>query len=124
MTDTQLKHDQPNLSDDEAELARLAEAFEMARHLKIVQCSLKEADGEELNELIAGVGLPEEIERAAKDTRGTFLDILSRLSEQALEAGRDKGFLSPDDYLEALKAKRTLSLSRDRATERENGREA
>jgi len=124
MTEARIAHAHPDLSDDQALLALLGETLEMARDLEITRRGLQEKSGAELSALVKSAGLPEEIESAAKAAQTTVLEILSRISEQALEAGRDKGFLSPEDYREALKAKRTLSLSRGRATERENGREA
>ena len=124
MTDTRIAHAFPTLSDDQSLLALLSETLEMTRDLEMTQRALKEASGAKLQELIESAGLPEEIEGAEKVARATVIEILSRISEHDLEVGRDKGFLSPDDYREALKAKRTLSLARGRDSERETERGA
>lgn len=124
MTDTRIAHAFPTLSEDQALLARLCETLEMAQNLEIAQRDMKKASGAELQELIESAGLPEEIEGAEKAARAAIIDILSRISEHDLEAGRDKGFLSPDDYREALKAKRTLSLARGRTPEKDRERDA
>jgi hypothetical protein len=123
MTDTRIAHAFSGLSDDQSLLALLSETLEMTRDLEMTQRALKEASGAKLQELIESAGLPEEIEGAAKTAQVTIVEILSRISEQDLQDGRDKGPLTPDDYTEALKAKRTLSLARGRSAEREDERE-
>lgn len=123
MTDTRIAHAFPGLSDAPSLPALLSEMQDMTRDLEITQRALKEASGAKLQELIESAGLPEEIEGAAKTAQVAIVEILSRIAEQDLQDGRDKGLLTPDDYTEALKVKRTLSLARGRSTEREDERD-
>ena len=67
--------------------------------------------------------LTDEIAAAEKTAHATIVQILSRVSEQDLQEARNQGLLTPEDHKEALKAKRTLSLSKSRSFERENERE-
>lgn len=122
MTDAHIAHAFPDLTESQALLAQLSETLEMARDLEMTRRDIKEASGASLRELIASAGLPEEIEGAAKTAQATVVEILSRISEQDLLNGRDKGLLTHDDYTEALKAKRTLILSRGRSSDRDHER--
>jgi|GEM_PF-2981200 len=124
MTDAKLAHAFPDLTDSQALLARLAETLEMARHLEATLQAINVATGAALDELIQTAGLPEELEAAGQSMRATIMHDLARISEQDLEQGRNAGLLTPGDYTDALKAKRTLSLSRGRSVEREQDREA
>lgn len=123
MADAQLQHDQPRLTEEQALVALLAEAFEVARDVELAQRAMKEKSGAELDALIQSVGLPEELQAAADTAQKTVLRSLARLSEEALETGRDNGFLSAEDCRAAIKAKRTLSLARGRSKERDQGLE-
>jgi len=126
MTDAQLAHAFPDLTEAQALLALLSETLEMARDMKLTQSDLEAAGvgTEQAKELIASAGLTEEIAAAEKTAHATVVQILSRVSEQDLEEGRDKGLLTTEDYQEALTAKRTMSLSKSRSTERESEHEA
>ena len=126
MTDAQIAHAQPNLSEAQALLALLSETLEMARDMKITQSELEAAgaDTAQAKDLITSAGLVSEIEAAEKTAHATVVQILTQVSEQDLQDGRDKGLLTPEDYQEALTAKRTLSLARGRSSERDHDREA
>ena len=125
MTDTHIAHAFPNLSEGQALLALLSETLEMARDMKLTQSDLEAAGvgTEQAKELITSAGLKEEIAAAEKTAHATVVQILTRVSEQDLQDGRDKGLLTSDDYQEALTAKRTLSLARGRAQAHETERE-
>lgn len=123
MTDSQLAHAYPGLSKEQALLAVLSETLEMARDMKITQSRIKAAGPGQVKELIASAGFEEELETAEKTAEATMTILLRHMSEQDLQDGRDKGLLTPEDYQEALTAKRTMSLSRGRSSEREEERE-
>ena len=124
MTDTRMARAYPDLSEGQALMALLSETLEIARDLETTHRDLKAAKGDALDSLIASAGLPEEIEAAGRAAQATALDILNRVSEEDLESGPNAGLLTPDDFTDALKAKRTMSLARGRSSERENEREA
>jgi len=124
MTDAHIAHAFPDLSEAQAQLAVLSETLEMACNMRLTLSALEAAGTERAKEIIASAGSPEEIAAAEKMARATVLKILTRISEDDLQAGREAGLLTPEDFDEALKAKRTLSLSRGRSTEREHDREA
>jgi len=123
MTDTRIAHAFPDLSEGQALLALLSETLEMARDLEMTQREIKGADAQRAKSLIASAGLTEEIEAAGETAKATILSILNRVIEEDLERGRNTGLLTPDDFTGALKAKRTLSLSRGRSSDREEQRE-
>jgi hypothetical protein len=126
MTDARIAREFPNLSEGQALLALLSETLEMARGMKLAQIEMNaiKANAQQVESLITSAGLPDEISAAEKAAHTTIVEILARITEQDLEAGRNKGILSPDDYHEALTAKRTLSLARGRADERDHEHEA
>lgn len=124
MTDTRIAHAFPDLSEGQALLARLSEAFEMARDLEMTQRVIDDADAERAKALIASAGSPEELAVAEKTARATVLGLLERVSEDDLKVGLEAGLLLPEDYQDALKAMRAMSLNRGRSTEREHDREA
>ncbi|GAB6044104.1 hypothetical protein [Endothiovibrio diazotrophicus] len=111
----------PDLADTGALLNMLSETLTVARGAELGLRDLAEA-GEDTTEyaaLITRLGLPSEIETAGEAARSTVIDLLHQLSEQDLAKGRDEGLLHPDDYTQALKVKRTLSLARGRGAIRE-----
>lgn len=126
MTDARLAHAFPDLSEGQALLALLSETLELARGIEEAQREIEAAEvsSGQVHGLASIVGLPEELHAAEQTVQGTILELLARVSEHDLQAGRDTGLLSPEDYREALKAKRTLSLGRGRTEERENERGA
>jgi DNA-directed RNA polymerase alpha subunit len=126
MTKAQITHAFPDLSEGQALLALLSETLEMARSMKLAQIEMNavKANAQQMESLISSAGLPDEISAAEKAAHTTIVEILARITEQDLEAGRNKGILSPDDYQEALTAKRTLSLARGRTDERDHEHEA
>jgi len=126
MTDTRIAHAFPDLSEGQALLALLSETLEMARDMKLTQSGIDAAGTgtERAKDLIASAGLVSEIEAAQKTAHMTVVEILARVSEDDLKLGRDKGLLSPEDFTEALTAKRTMSLARGRSAEQERDLEA
>jgi len=96
----------------------------MARDLEITQRVIDDADAERAKALIASAGSPEELAVAKKTARTTVLGLLERVSEDDLQAGLEAGLLLPEDYQDALKAMRAMSLNRGRSTEHEHDREA
>ena len=124
MTDTRIAHAFPDLSEGQALLARLSATFEMARDLKMTQREIDGADAGRAKEIIDSAGSPEELSEAEKTAHATVLKILARISEDDLKAGLEAGLLLPEDYQDALKAMRAMSLNRGRSTEREHDREA
>ncbi|OEJ64246.1 hypothetical protein [Magnetovibrio blakemorei] len=123
MTNTRIAHAFPDLSEGQALLALLSETLELARDLEMTQREIKGANAELTQAIIASAGLADEIEAAEKTAHATIVEILARVSEGDLKAGRDNGLLLPEDYQEALKAMRILSLSRGHSTGREDERE-
>ena len=123
MTDTQLKHDQPNLTEKQTLLALLSETYEVARHLEMTLADFKVAKGDALEEQIASAGKPEEVKAASIVAQANIMKVLTCISEQDLEDGRDAGLLTPEDHTEALISMRALALARGRSTEREDERE-
>lgn len=124
MTNTRIAHAFPDLSEGQALLALLSETLELARDLEMTQREIKCADAEQAQALIASAGLADEIAAAERTAHATVLEILARVSEDDLKAGRDNGLLLHEDYQDALKAKRSLSLLRGRSGERDHEREA
>jgi hypothetical protein len=90
----------------------------------MTQREIKGADAEQAQAITASAGLADEIEGADKTAHATVLEILARVSEDELMAGLKAGLLLPEDYQEALKAKRSLNLCRGRSGERDHEREA
>ncbi len=121
MTEPRIARVYPDLADTEALLKMLAETLEVARGVELTLRDLEEAgqDTAEYAALITSAGQPSEIEAAGEAARATVLDLLTHLSEKDLQAGRDRGLLLPDDYTEALKAKRALILALGRSAPRE-----
>jgi len=123
MTDTRIAHAFPDLTEGQALLAQLSGIFEMARDLEMTQREIDGADAQRAKKLIASAGSPEELSVAEKTAHATILGILTLVSEDDLKAGLEAGLLLPEDYQEALKAMRAMSLNRGRSTEREHDRE-
>ncbi len=103
----------------------LPEPLDMARGMQLSRDDIAAAgaDAGQVADLIARTGLLEEIDAAERTTTSTIVELLARVSERDLEEGRDQGLLSPEDFREALSAKRRMSLARDRAVEREDDRQ-
>lgn len=97
----------------------------MARDIKSARQDIEAAgkDGKQAEDLLSSTGLIAEIEAAEKTAHSTVVEILAQITEQDIEAGRDKGLLTPEDYAQALTAKRTMSLARGRTSEQERDRE-
>ncbi len=125
MTDAWITRTYPHLSDSMGRVALLGEILEMARDLSDTRREISEAaqDNEKLEAIFSRRGTVAEIEKAEQVTAQSVVDLLAKLSEKDLQDGRDKGLISPEDYREALKAQRTMALSRSRAEERDQDRE-
>ena len=126
MTNAQIARAYSDLPESLARVALLCETLEMGKEMKLSQAKIDAArhDEERLNELLVQTGLPKEIEAAEQTITQTMVALIEKISEQDLEAGRDKGLLSAEDYQEALTAKRTMELARVRPEEPEQEREA
>ncbi|WP_413207876.1 hypothetical protein [Rhodospirillum sp. A1_3_36] len=125
MTDAQIARAYPHLSEPMARVALLGEALEMTRDLAAARLEFAEAAKSKavVDEIISRRGTLAEIENAEEVARRYILDVLTKLSEQELEEGREKGLLSSEDQREALKAIRTMSLQRGRTDGRDKDRE-
>lgn len=125
MTDTRIARAFPDLSEPESLVALLGETLDLARGMKLSRQEIIGAEGkpEQIAELLSQTGLLDEIAAAEQTATATVVELLARISEADLEQGRDKGLLSPEDFREALAAKRTLLLKRARTQEFEHGQE-
>ena len=125
MTDARISRAFPDLPEPLALVALLGETLDMARGMQLSRDDIAAAgaDAGQVADLIARTGLLEEIDAAERTTTSTIVELLARVSERDLEEGRDQGLLSPEDFREALSAKRRMSLARDRAVEREDDRQ-
>lgn len=121
MTEARIAREFPDLSEAQSLVALLGETLGMAREMKFTQQEIDAAgtDAQKVEDLLSSAGLVEEIEYAEKTATATIVEILARVSEKDLETGRDHDLLSPEDYREALTAKRTMELARGRAPEQE-----
>ncbi len=119
MTNARIVREFPDLSKAQSLVALLGETLEMARGIKFTQLEIDEAgaDGEKAKEILESAGLVTEIEAAEKTATTTIVEIIAQVSEQDLKIGRDNDLLSPEDFREALTAKRTMGLARGRAPE-------
>lgn len=121
MSEARIAREFPDLSEAQSLVALLGETFGMAREMKFARSEIDAAgaDTQKVEDLLSRTGLVEEIEAAEKTATATIVEILAQVSEQDLKNGRDRDLLSPEDYAQALTAKRTMSLSRGRALEQE-----
>ena len=109
MSEARIARAYPHLSPALARVALLGETLELARTMEL-------ATGER-------AGNQAEVEAAKHAAMGTIVELIAQITERDLEAGLAQDLLSRDDFDEALKAKRTMSLTRNRAAERESERE-
>ena len=122
MTDARIVREFPDLSKPLALVATLGEALAMASDMKLTHDNINRAgsDNSEAEKLYACTGLREEIIDAEKTISKTIVEILVQVSEKDLADGCDLELLSPEDYREAVKAKRTMELDHGRSHEQEH----
>lgn len=125
MTDTRIARAFPDLPEPLALVALLGETLGLARGMRLSRQEIDEAEGkpEQIAELLSQTGLLTEIAAAEQAATATIVELLAQISETDLEQGRDNGLLLPEDFREALAAKRTLLLKRARTQEQEHGQE-
>lgn len=121
MTDARIVHAFPDLPEHLARVALLGETFRVSCQIKISRQEIDAAEGdaEQVKELIALLGFPEDMAFAEEAATATILELLTLVSEQDLEEGRDQGLLAPEDFEAALKVKRSMALERGRVREAE-----
>ena len=125
MTDARIARAFPDLPEPLALVALLGETLGFARDIKLTRQEISDAgdDAEKVASLLSEAGLLTEIAAAEQTATATIVELLARISEADLEQGHNKGLLSPEDFREALIAKRTLSLKRTRTPQQEHSQE-
>ena len=114
-----------NVSTPEGRLAFLGELLAMMRDMEAVTDTARRATEGEISipEVASVNGTLEEMGVAKQAAARTANALLRELSEQDLDVGLTKGYLSAEDHREALVAMREMSLSRRPAAERDRDHE-